>query len=101
MIPPMDGEPVITKWNYDAFEDTDLHLFLRSKGIETLLMSGFASNICVETTARHGYIKGYYIVVVSDCTDAFTSDAYEATMSNIRSHFGKVATSEEIMSLWK
>lgn len=101
MIPPKTGEPVITKRHYDAFENTELHLLLQSKGIKTLLMTGFAANVCVETSARHGFIKGYYIVVASDCTDSFTEAEYEAAMHNFRTYFGKVVPSEEIAALWK
>ena len=96
----MPDEYVITKYHYDAFEDTDLALLLGSRGVKTLLMTGFLTNVCVETTARHGYIKGYYIVVVSDCTDAATEQEYEATLYNIKKFFGKVATSGEIKKVW-
>ncbi len=101
MTPPKEGEPLVTKWNYDAFENTELDLLLRSSGIKTLLMTGFTANVCVETSARHGFIKGYYIVAVSDCTDAPTKEEYESAMTNFSIYFGKVATSEEIVALWK
>ena len=101
MIPPKNSEPIVRKWHYDAFEDTELDLLLKTNGIKTLLMTGFISNVCVETTARHGFIKGYYIVAVSDCTDAPTKQEYESAMYNIRIYFGKVATSREITALWK
>jgi len=101
MVPPKNDEPVVTKYHYDAFEDTELHLLLQSRGIKTLLMTGFTVNVCVETTARHGFIKGYYIVLVSDCADACTKEEYESAIYNIRSYFGKVATGEEIAALWR
>lgn len=101
MARPGEGEPVVTKWNYDAFEDTELDLLLRASGIKTLLMTGFISNVCVETTARHGFIKGYYIVTVSDCTDAPTKQEYDSAMHNLGVYFGKVASSEEVAALWE
>ena len=64
--------------------------------IKTLLLTGFITNVCVETCARHAYIKGYYVVVVSDCTDAATEREYESTLFNIKTYFGKVVSSEEI-----
>lgn len=100
MTAPKAGEPVITKWQYDGFEDTELHLLLQSRGIKTLLMTGFTTNVCVETTARHGYIKGYYIVLVSDCTGAPTRAEYESGVFNIKTYFGQVATSAELAALW-
>ncbi len=66
---PIEGEPVVTKWAYDAFQDTDLNLQLQSKGIKTLLFTGFTSQCCVVSTAMRGYHLGYYIVAVSDCID--------------------------------
>jgi nicotinamidase-related amidase len=101
MIEPLPDEPVITKWQYDGFEDTDLHLLLQSRGIETLLMTGFTTNVCVETTARHGYIKGYYIALVSDCTGAPTQQEYDSGVFNIGTYFGHVTTSEELVGLWR
>jgi ureidoacrylate peracid hydrolase len=101
IIGPEDGEPVITKWSYDAFEDTDLDLLLKSRGIETLLMTGFTTNVCVETTARHGYIKGYYIALVEDCAGAPTPAEHESGVFNIGTYFGKVTTSEELAGLWE
>ena len=98
---PLPNEYVITKFHYDVFEDTDLDLLLSSSGIKTLLLTGFNTNVCVETSARHGYIKGYYIVVVSDCTDAPTQQEYKATLFNIKTYFGKVARSDEIIEIWE
>lgn len=97
---PAPDEHVITKYHYDAFEDTDLDLLLRSRGIKTILLTGFIANVCVETTGRHGYIKGYYPVLVTDCTEAATQQEYDATVHNIKTYFGKVATSEHIVKIW-
>ena len=98
---PLPDEYVVTKWHYDAFEDTNLDLLLSSRGIKTLLVTGFMTNVCVETTARHGYIKGYYIILVSDCTDAPTQREYESTVFNIKNYFGKVEMGAEIARVWE
>lgn len=96
MTPPLDGENVITKWQYDAFTDTDLGLLLRSKGIDTLLMTGFATNVCVETTARRGYHEGYNIVVVPDCCGAPTQSEHDAAIFNLSTYFGKAVESSAL-----
>jgi ureidoacrylate peracid hydrolase len=101
VVGPGPGEPVITKWQYDAFEDTELDLLLKSRGIETLLMTGFTTNVCVETTARHGYIKGYYIALVEDCAGAPTPEEHRSGVFNIGTYFGKVTTSDELAGLWQ
>jgi ureidoacrylate peracid hydrolase len=97
---PMPDEHVITKYHYDAFEDTDLDLLLKSQGIKTILLTGFIANVCVETTGRHGYIKGYYPVLVTDCTEAATQQEYDSTVFNLGTYFGKAATSEHIVKIW-
>ena len=66
-----------------------------------MLFTGFATNVCVETTARDGYIKGYYVVLVSDCTEAYTRQEYESAVFNIKTYFGKVATTNDVIRIWK
>lgn len=100
MIEPLPDEPVITKWQYDGFEDTDLALLLQSRGVKTLLMTGFTTNVCVETTARHGYIKGYHIVLLKDCAAATTPAEHESGVFNIGTYFGVATTASELLSTW-
>jgi ureidoacrylate peracid hydrolase len=100
MIKPLPDEPVITKWQYDAFEDTDLALLLQSRNIKTLLMSGFTTNVCVETTARHGYIKGYHIVLFEDCAASTTPAEHESAVFNIGHFFGTATTAPEVLKIW-
>lgn len=101
MIKPLDSEPVVTKWQYDAFQGTDLERLLQANGIKTLLMTGFTTNVCVESTARHGYEKGYYIVLASDCSGTPTPAEHEAAVFNIQTYYGKAAQSAELMELWQ
>ncbi|MBW1932862.1 MAG: cysteine hydrolase [Deltaproteobacteria bacterium] len=101
LMKPLADEYVVTKYHYDAFADTDLELLLDARGIKTLLLTGFMTNVCVETTARHGYIKGYYVILLSDCTEAGTEEEYRATLYNIKTYFGKVASSAEIIKIWE
>jgi len=98
--PPLEGEPVITKRSFDAFQDTELNLLLQNRGIRTLLVTGFTSNVCVESTARHGFFIGYYIVLVADCANAYNREEHESTVFNIGKYFGRVVPSSEVVSAW-
>jgi nicotinamidase-related amidase len=100
VVRPVEGEPVVTKDTYDAFEYTDLDLILRAHEISTIVVGGFTTNVCVETTARHGSTRGYYVVVVSDCTGAPTPAEHDAALFNIRTYFGHVASSDELLGAW-
>lgn len=75
-----------------AFIKTDLDLILRSRGIETLLMTGATTNVCVETTARDVFNRNYDILLVEDCCGAHDEAEHAATLNNIHKYFGKLTT---------
>jgi ureidoacrylate peracid hydrolase len=100
-IQPEEGEIVLTKHRYSAFLGTNLDLILRSRGIRSLLISGVGTNVCVESTLRDGYMRDYYIVLLEDCVGATDRELHEATLKNVRLHFGAVSNSNEVRKLWK
>lgn len=100
-IAPRGEEPVVIKHRYSAFIGTRLEAVLRTLGIKTLVMTGVGTNVCVESTARDGYMLDYHIVFLSDCTaTASPGIAHEATLQNMRDHFGTVATSGDVLAVW-
>jgi len=100
-IRPNPDEVIVTKHRYGAFEGTDLDLVLRSQGVRTVIMTGVATNVCVETTARQAFLRDYYVVFPSDCTATYSQAQHDATLFNIDQFFGQVVTSEEIMECWQ
>ena len=100
-VTPTADEPVITKYRYSGFSDTNLDLVLRSKGVSSLIMTGVASNNCVECTARDGFMRDYYIVFVDDCTAATNQAIHAATLANMDSLFGVVVQSQQILEEWR
>jgi len=99
-VKPRPDEVIVTKHRYGAFEGTDLDLVLRSHGIRTVIMTGVATNVCVETTARQAFLKDYYVVFTSDCSATFTQASHDATLANIDQFFGEVVSSEQVMACW-
>lgn len=99
-VQPCAGEYVIDKHRYSAFSGTKLDNLLRDNGINTLIMTGVATNVCVESTLRDGFMHGYYIVVPEDCVGSHNHDLHDATLTNVRLTFGDVTTSAELMSIW-
>lgn len=100
-VAPVPGEPIVVKHRYSAFIDTDLDLILRSRGIQSLVMTGVATNVCVESTARDGYMRDYHIVFVDDCSACYDPAKHAATLRNITDHFGVVVQSGEIVETWQ
>jgi ureidoacrylate peracid hydrolase len=100
-ISPLPSERIVIKHRYSAFINTDLNTVLKAKGIESVLVTGIATNVCVETTARDAYMFDYYVTMVSDCAAAYDQKLHESTLENMRLHFGLVASSEEIITTWR
>jgi ureidoacrylate peracid hydrolase len=100
VIPPDADEPVVTKWNYDAFEGPELRAWLDVRGIRTVVLGGFTTNVCVETTGRHAYLLGYYVVTLADCTGAPDPAEHEAALRNLGRYFGSVVTSDVVLAQW-
>jgi ureidoacrylate peracid hydrolase len=68
---------------------------------DTLIMTGIATNVCVESTARHAVFLDYRIVFMSDATATADGDAIQkATLYNMERHFGRVAATDEVISAW-
>lgn len=99
-VRPLATEPVVQKHRYSAFVGTDLDRILQEAGVRTLILTGVTTNVCVESTARDGFMRDYYIVFLSDCTATYSHEAHETTLQNIFRHFGMVATSSDAISVW-
>lgn len=100
LIDAKPGEDIVVKHRYGGFHGTNLNLLLRSRGIQSVVLTGAATNVCVESTAREVYMHDYYLVFVSDCTATTSEAAHDATLANVDQYFGQVASSDEIMKAW-
>lgn len=98
-VKPLTADFIVTKHRFSGFVGTDLDLVLRSKGIETLLMTGVATNVCVETTARDGFNRDYRIILIEDCCAAFSPEEHASTITNINKYFGTVTNSQVLVEL--
>jgi ureidoacrylate peracid hydrolase len=99
-IAPLPSERVVIKHRYSAFINTDLNTVLKARGIQSILVCGVATNVCVETTARDGYMYDYYVTMIDDCSAAYDAKLHMSTLENIRRHFGLVASSHQIIESW-
>ena len=99
-VAPLPGEPVVIKHRYSAFIGTRLDSILRTFNTKTLIMTGVATNVCVESTARLGFMMDYHILFTSDCTAASSEAEHNGALKNIARSFGTVATSDEVIATW-
>lgn len=99
-VTPEPDELIVEKHTYSGFFGTELDRLLRFRGIRTLVLTGVATNVCVESTLRDGYFNGYYIVMPEDCVGSAAEDLHEATIKGVRRHFGDVPESAEVIAAW-
>jgi ureidoacrylate peracid hydrolase len=58
------------------------------------------TNVCVESTLRSGFFRGYYIVVPEDCVGGPFKDLHDATLKNVRQYYGTLTDSKSLAALW-
>jgi ureidoacrylate peracid hydrolase len=91
-LAPQPGDIVIPKPRYSAFFNTQLDSILRARGIRTLVFTGIATNVCVESTLRDGFFLEYFGVVLEDATHQAGPDfVQKAAIYNIETFFGWVS----------
>ncbi|MEE2760212.1 MAG: isochorismatase family cysteine hydrolase [Pseudomonadota bacterium] len=96
---PKEGEIIIEKHRYSAFHGTRLDDYLRGQGVKTLIVTGVATNICVDSTIRDGFFNGYYIFVPVECVGATDTELHAATLKTISNNIGTVTTGDEIIRI--
>jgi len=76
-IKPTGNDFIIEKRRYSAFFETGLDILLRELGVDTVVLTGIHTNVCVMHTAADAFFRGYNIIVVKDCVQAFTEEDHE------------------------
>lgn len=97
--PCLDSQGVvkIEKNTYDAFYNTELETILKKLGVSQVFLTGVRTHLCVETTARGAFVRGFNVVVVHDaCFDR--DDWYHfASLKNLAHGFAVLASTEEVL----
>lgn len=94
---PIAGEPIIDKPGKGAFYQTDLNLILQNRDIDTLLVCGVTTEVCVHTTVREANDRGYKSVVLADCTGSYFPEFQRVGLEMIKAQgaiFGWVSDAE-------
>lgn len=89
---------VTGKKRYDCFAATDLEHALRSRGVDTLLLTGVNTNSCVLATAVSANTKDFAAVVVEDCVDTMDPALHDAALAVLRQAFAWVAPAKEVVA---
>jgi ureidoacrylate peracid hydrolase len=99
---PLAGETIVDKHRYDAFYNTRLDTALRNvrgpNGVDTVIIIGTVTNICCESTARSAFMRDYKVAFISDANGGLDQASHEATLGIIGKVFGRVMTTEDLLT---
>lgn len=96
-----DSDLEVVKTRFSAFIQgaSDIEAQLAPLGIDTLLVTGVATNICCEATARDAMMLNYDVAMISDGCAAPTDELHAASMTNFHQFFGDVLETDEAVAL--
>ena len=99
-LTPIVGEPVVDKPGKGAFYDTDLLGILRNHNIQTLIVCGVTTEVCVHTTVREANDRGFNALVPEDCTASYFPEFKRVALDMVKAQggiFGWVSNSENVI----
>lgn len=96
-LPVEAGDIVIPKRRYSGFFQTTLDLALRERGIDTVIVTGVVTNICVRSTVHDAFFLRYKVLVPQDLVMATSPQAQEVTLYDIDTHYGDVTNLEDVL----
>lgn len=97
-LKPRGEEFRVYKRRYSGFFGTDLDLLLRELGVSTLVLTGVATDICVQHTAADAFFRGYDLVVVSDATATTDEESHKHALAYMERVYGaKVLSADEVI----
>ncbi|MGC9183346.1 isochorismatase family cysteine hydrolase [Caldisphaera sp.] len=99
-IKPEKNEIVINKNTASIFVGTNFELMIRNAGITTLVFTGIATEIGVESSARHAFNLGFLPVIAEDAVSSSDKESHERSLANMKKML-IVMKSEEIISYWE
>ncbi|MFD8735412.1 hydrolase [Streptomyces sp. NPDC059618] len=93
------GDITVTKRNWGAFHGTDLDLQLRRRGITQIVLTGIATSIGVESSARAAHEHGYHVTLATDAMTDLDPETHRNSVERIFPRLGETGTTEEIVEL--
>ena len=98
-LAPKEGEHLVVKKGYGGFANTPLDTILRNMGVNTCVVTGVTTAVCVSTTVRGGVEQNYRMILVSDATAETQKEFHEAELKTMARVFAEVKTTDEVIDM--
>ena len=95
-LDPREDDIFVVKRRYSGFFNTDLDLTLKDMAVDTVIVVGVVTNICVRSTVHDAFFHGYRVIVPEDCVAATGPREQESSLYDIATHFGFVSDATEV-----
>ena len=102
VLPELGRAPTdicITKHSWGGFANTDLEGQLKSQGVTQVVLTGIATSIGVESTARQAYEAGFNVTLAIDAMADLRNEAHDCSIRYIFPRLGETGTTDEIIAL--
>ena len=97
-LQPLDSEDVLIKDVYDAFYDGFLEKLLKDKNVDSIVIAGVCTHLCVESTVRSAFCQGFQVIVPSDGTACQNRNHHRASLLNMSHGFAHIDSCEKILA---
>ncbi len=98
-IRPEPNDTVLYKNTADIFIGTNFELMIRNAGISTIVFSGIATEMGVESSARAASNRGFYPVIITDAVSSFDREAHSRSLENLKNMM-ILFTAKELDTIW-
>jgi len=92
---PLPDEVVVRKGTYDPFVATSFEDHLREGKVRRLVIAGLLTNVCVESTVRSAFVRGFESMVVAEAVATYSERAHESSLAGMERHFAAIVSMTE------
>jgi nicotinamidase-related amidase len=96
-VAPRDDEPVVRKPRISAFYGSELQSMLTARDIDTIVLTGVATDFVVDSTARYAADADYRVIVLQDCCAAFSDEQHQCAINSLN-HLVEIANAEDFLA---
>lgn len=101
LLSPQSGDIRLVKHGYDAFQNPELESALRKAGIQTVIVTGVVTELCVRATVASAFERGFFPVVPRECTASTEPEAAHAAIESMERWYGEFVSLDELIQPWR
>lgn len=101
VVAPQETDKRFVKHRYSIFTNPDFPTYLRMNGINTLVVTGVGTPVCVESTVRDAFMADFHVVVPRDCVATYSRELHQNSLRIMARNFAWVVDSSDILNIWQ